>query len=86
MQVLGFIIDAKRNQFQKHIHNTLEDAKVIMESALSASSLHNVEEGVIPFWKEAYHSLIMIEKMVGQFPYLKLKKDLEVSSRLLGHT
>ncbi|CAN6915531.1 unnamed protein product [Brassica oleracea] len=76
-QVLGFIIDAKRNQFQKHIHNTLEDAKVIMESALSASSLHNVEEGVIPFWKEAYHSLIMIEKMVGQFPYLKLKKDLE---------
>ncbi|KAL0660116.1 hypothetical protein Bca4012_080701 [Brassica carinata] len=62
-QVLGFIIDAKRNQFQKHIHNTLEDAKVIMESALSASSLHNVEEGVIPFWKEAYHSLIMIEKM-----------------------
>ncbi|KAF2534002.1 hypothetical protein F2Q70_00033353 [Brassica cretica] len=76
-QVLGFIIDAKRNQFQKHIHNTLEDAKVIMESALSASSLHNVEEGVIPFWKEAYHSLIMIEKMVGQFPDLKLKKDLE---------
>ncbi|KAJ0262956.1 ARM repeat superfamily protein [Hirschfeldia incana] len=76
-QVLGFIIDSTKNTFRKHIHNTLEDAKVIMESAVSASSLHTVEEGAIPFWKEAYYSLVMIEKMVRQFPDLELKKDLE---------
>ncbi|XP_013750413.2 U3 small nucleolar RNA-associated protein 20-like isoform X1 [Brassica napus] len=76
-QVLGFIIDSMEKSFRKHIHNTLEDAKVIMKSAVSASSLHNAEEGVIPFWKEAYYSLVMIEKMVRQFPDLKLKEDLE---------
>ncbi|KAF8097526.1 hypothetical protein N665_0286s0035 [Sinapis alba] len=76
-QVLGFIIDSMEKTFRKHINSTLEDAKVIMDSAVSASSLHTVEEGVIPFWKEAYYSLVMIEKMVRQFPDLKLKKDSE---------
>ncbi|XP_056865645.1 U3 small nucleolar RNA-associated protein 20-like [Raphanus sativus] len=76
-QVLGFIIDSKKKSFGKHIKNTLEDAKVIMESALSASSMHTVEEGVIPFWKEAYYSLVMIEKMVREFPKLEIEKDLE---------
>ncbi|CAH8355708.1 unnamed protein product [Eruca vesicaria subsp. sativa] len=76
-QVLGFIIESMKSSFKKHIHSTLQDAKVILESAVSASSLHSVEEGVIPFWKEAYYSLIMIEKMVLQFPKLELKKDLE---------
>lgn len=81
MQVLGFIIDSMKKTFRKHIHSTLADAKVIMESAVSASSLDTVEEGVIPFWKEAYYSLVMIEKMVLQFPDLKLKNDLEVSTQ-----
>lgn len=79
--MLGFIIDSMEKTFRKHINSTLEDAKVIMDSAVSASSLHTVEEGVIPFWKEAYYSLVMIEKMVRQFPDLKLKKDSEVSTQ-----
>lgn len=38
---------------------------------MSAVNLQNtVEEGSIPFWKEAYYSLVMIEKMLKQFPDL----------------
>lgn len=81
MQVLGFIIDAMKKTFRKHIYSTLQDAKTILESAVSASSLQlqdTAEEASIPFWKEAYYSLVMIEKMLEQFPDLTFGKDLEV--------
>ncbi|CAN8326706.1 unnamed protein product [Cochlearia groenlandica] len=79
-QVLGFIIDAMKKTFQKHIYSTLQDAKTILESAISACSpqLQDTAEGdSIPFWKEAYYSLVMIEKMLKQFPDLRFGKDLE---------
>lgn len=85
MQVLGFIIDAMKKTFRKHINNTLQDAKTIMESAVHASSLQlqdTVEEGGVPFWKEAYYSLVMIEKMLKQFPDLNFGKDFEVYTHL----
>uniref|UniRef100_A0A1J3E191 U3 small nucleolar RNA-associated protein 20 n=1 Tax=Noccaea caerulescens TaxID=107243 RepID=A0A1J3E191_NOCCA len=79
-QVLGFIIDAMKKTFRKHINNTLQDAKTIMESAVHACSLQlqdAVEEAGVPFWKEAYYSLVMIEKMLKQFPDLNFGKDFE---------
>jgi U3 small nucleolar RNA-associated protein 20 len=79
-QVLGFFISAMKKTFRKHIYNTVEDARTILESAISASSLQlqdTVEEASLPFWKEAYYSLVMIEKMLEQFPDLRFGKDLE---------
>ncbi|CAH2077407.1 unnamed protein product [Thlaspi arvense] len=80
-QVLGFIIDAmKEKTFRKHIYSTLQDTKTILESAVNASSLQlqvTVEEASIPFWKEAFYSLVMIEKMLEKFPDLCFGKDLE---------
>jgi len=83
VQVLGFFISAMKKTFRKHIYNTVEDARTILESAISASSLQlqdTVEEASLPFWKEAYYSLVMIEKMLEQFPDLRFGKDLEVCS------
>ncbi|XP_020872517.1 U3 small nucleolar RNA-associated protein 20 isoform X2 [Arabidopsis lyrata subsp. lyrata] len=79
-QVLGFFIGAMKKTFRKHIYNTVQDAKTILESAICASSLQlqdTVEEASLPFWKEAYYSLVMIEKMLEQFPDLRFGKDLE---------
>ncbi|ESQ54097.1 hypothetical protein EUTSA_v10024182mg [Eutrema salsugineum] len=79
-QVLGFIIDAMKKTFRKHIDITLQGAKTILESAVSASCMQlqdTVEEASIPFWKEPYYSLVMIEKLLKQFPDLKFGKDLE---------
>ncbi|XP_010445040.1 PREDICTED: U3 small nucleolar RNA-associated protein 20-like [Camelina sativa] len=79
-QVLGFFIDTMKKTFRKHIYNILQDAKTILESAVSASSVQlqdTVEEGSLPYWKEAYYSLVMIEKMLEQFPDLSFGKDLE---------
>lgn len=85
MQVLGFFIGAMKKTFRKHIYNTVQDAKTILESAICASSLQlqdTLEEASLPFWKEAYYSLVMIEKMLEQFPDLRFGKDLEVCTQL----
>lgn len=77
MQVLGLFIEARKEAFPKHIRNILlQEAKTILESSLRLQN--TIEEGSIPLWKEAYYSLIMLEKMLKQFPDLCFEKDLEV--------
>ncbi|MCI16336.1 small subunit processome component 20-like protein, partial [Trifolium medium] len=34
-------------------------------------------ESIVPLWKEAYYSLVMLEKMIHQFDDLCFAKDLE---------
>ncbi|KAG7592924.1 Armadillo-type fold [Arabidopsis thaliana x Arabidopsis arenosa] len=74
-QVLGLFIEAMKEIFRKHICNVLHEAKIILESTVQLQD--TVEEGSIPFWKEAYHSLVMIEKMLQQFPDSTFGKDFE---------
>ncbi|CAE5958438.1 unnamed protein product [Arabidopsis arenosa] len=84
-QVLGLFIEAMKASglsikpikeiFRKHICNVLHEAKIILESTVQLQD--TVEEGSIPFWKEAYRSLVMIEKMLQQFPDLTFGKDFE---------
>ncbi|XP_020868571.1 small subunit processome component 20 homolog [Arabidopsis lyrata subsp. lyrata] len=74
-QVLGLFIEAMQEIFRKHICNVLQEAKMILESTVLLQD--TVEEGSIPFWKESYHSLVMIEKMLQQFPDLTFGKDFE---------
>lgn len=77
VQVLGLLIKAIEKAFPKHICNILLlEAKTILESAVQLQD--TVERGGISFWKEAYYSLFMIEKMLKQFPDLTFRKDLEV--------
>lgn len=84
MQVLGFFIEARKEKFPRHICNNilLQEAKTILEYAVQLQ-----KKGCIPLWKKVYYSLVMIEKMLQQFPDLTFGKDLEVmlSAITVGH-
>ncbi|ESQ34339.1 hypothetical protein EUTSA_v10009353mg [Eutrema salsugineum] len=75
-QVLGLFIEVKKGAFSKHIRSKLlQDAKTILDSAVQLQN--TVEEGSSPFWEEPYYSLVMIEKMLKQFPHLCFEKHVE---------
>ncbi|XP_010532760.1 PREDICTED: small subunit processome component 20 homolog isoform X2 [Tarenaya hassleriana] len=77
-QVLGFFIEVKKKSFQEHINTVLQKAETILKSAVSSASQQTqdtVDVSSIPFWKEAYYSLVMIEKMLHQFPGLCFGDD-----------
>uniref|UniRef100_A0A1J3F7J7 U3 small nucleolar RNA-associated protein 20 n=2 Tax=Noccaea caerulescens TaxID=107243 RepID=A0A1J3F7J7_NOCCA len=75
-QVLGLFIEVKKDPFPKHIRSkVLQEAKTILESAVKLQN--TVEEGSIPYWKEAYYTLVMIEKMLKQSPGICFHKNLE---------
>lgn len=58
VQVLGLFIEVKKS-FPEIV---LQEAKTILEAAVKLQN--TVEEGSIPLWKDAYYSLVMIEKML----------------------
>lgn len=55
----------------RHIFQSANDAVKNKELNIS-------DEARIPFWKEAYYSLVMLEKILNQFPEMCLGRDLEV--------
>nr|KYP57020.1 U3 small nucleolar RNA-associated protein 20 [Cajanus cajan] len=73
--------------FHKHINcilpvtnSILSVTNCILHSAIDAVT--NKQEGfsaesIIPLWKEAYYSLVMLEKMINQFCDFCFTKDLE---------
>ena len=53
----------------------------ILQSAvnhIAISQLNVSNEAVVPLWKEAYYSLVLLEKILNQFQKLGFEKDLEV--------
>ena len=81
VQVLGLVIEVMKKSFQRHISSILPVTKSILHSAIDAftnSQMDLPDEATIPFWKEAYYSLVMLEKMLHQFRDLSLERDLEV--------
>ncbi|KAG1347740.1 hypothetical protein COCNU_06G015690 [Cocos nucifera] len=79
-QVLGLLVEVLRKDFHRHINSILQVAEGIFESSMHA--VNNTEfdftnDPAIPFWKEAYYSLVMLEKMLLQFPELYFDKNLE---------
>ncbi|KAF8392350.1 hypothetical protein HHK36_022692 [Tetracentron sinense] len=79
-QVLGLLVEVLKKGFQRHINNILPVAKNILKSALDVvkdMQLDVSNEAAIPFWKEAYYSLVMLEKTLHQFPELYFERDLE---------
>lgn len=79
-QVLGFVVEVMRRGFQKHISNILPVMRKIMQSAvavLNDTQLNIFDQETIPFWKEAYYSLVLLEKILTQFPDLLVARDVE---------
>lgn len=67
--------------FQRHIGRVLPKAKTIFMSAIkdvTDRSLDYSDESAIPFWKEAYYSLIMLQKILDECDDLCFERDLEV--------
>lgn len=59
----------------------------ILQSAIHAVTNRQESfesESTIPLWKEAYYSLVMLEKMIHQFHDLCFSKDLEVNFVVLS--
>ncbi|XVF29034.1 hypothetical protein REPUB_Repub15cG0084600 [Reevesia pubescens] len=79
-QVLGLVIEVMKKNFQRHISSILPVTKSILRSTIDAfinNQMDLTDEATIPFWKEAYYSLVMLEKMLHQFHDLSLERDLE---------
>uniref|UniRef100_A0A0D3CD05 Uncharacterized protein n=1 Tax=Brassica oleracea var. oleracea TaxID=109376 RepID=A0A0D3CD05_BRAOL len=82
-KVLGLFIEAEKKFPEKKCSILLKEAKTILESAVKLQN--TVDEGSIPLWKEAYYSLVMIEKMLKQFPHLCFHEDSQEDFKLLLH-
>lgn len=81
MQVLGLLIEVMKTSFQAHIEDVKPRVIHILKCALTADGDGKPEVGeedMLAFWKEAYYSLLMLEKLMLQFPEISLHKDIEV--------
>lgn len=80
IQVLGLLVEVEvmKKRFQKHINNVLQVTKRILQSAIDAVTHDSPHETAIPFWKEAFYSLVMLEKILNRFHDLCFDRDLEV--------
>jgi len=82
IQVLGLLVEVLKKGFQKHITCILQVARNIFTSSINATTsikgLDFSNEPAIPFWKEAYYSLVMLEAMLVHFPHLHFDTNLEV--------
>jgi U3 small nucleolar RNA-associated protein 20 len=85
MQVLGLLIEVMKKSFQAHIEDVRPRAVHILKCAITANGDGKPvagEEDMLAFWQEAYYSLIMLEKLLLQFPEVSFHKDIEVWLKL----
>ncbi|XP_021894298.1 U3 small nucleolar RNA-associated protein 20 [Carica papaya] len=79
-QVLGLLIEVMRGNFQRHVDPILVVVGWILHSAVDVG-LHQEQdcsdEVTLPFWNDAYYSLVMLEKLLYQFRDLCFKRELE---------
>ncbi|XP_047962279.1 small subunit processome component 20 homolog [Salvia hispanica] len=79
-QVLGLLVEVIGKNFQVHLNKVLPTMRNILQSAhvaLASTQQDLSDVLVIPFWKEAYYSLVMLQKILTQFHNLFLDKELE---------
>ncbi|KAG2589626.1 small subunit processome component 20 homolog [Panicum virgatum] len=79
-QVIGLLIDDHTLRMGKHLKSILSVAKTIMESSAIASGILQSgisDECVLPLWKEAYHSVAMMERLLLRFPELYFEQNME---------
>jgi U3 small nucleolar RNA-associated protein 20 len=81
LQVIGLLAGNRSLGIGKHLESILAVAKQITEYSVTASrgvQLYLTGETSLPFWKEAYHSIAMMERLLLQFPELYFKQNTEV--------
>lgn len=77
-QVMGLLVEVMKEGFQEHIPSVLPVVSTISKSAVKAISVvrEDSSDDAIPFWKEAYYSLIMLEKILHHFRHLFFEAEL----------
>lgn len=65
-----------KKDFQGHINTILPKTEKILQSAVNVVSDKQLDLG--DEWKEAYYSLVLLEKILCQFADIILERDLEV--------
>ncbi|KAJ0034275.1 hypothetical protein Pint_25497 [Pistacia integerrima] len=78
--VLGLLVEVMKRNFQRHISAVLPVTRSILQSTINIvrdGQLDLSDEVTIPFWKEAYYSLVLLEKILCQFPDFIFDRDLE---------
>lgn len=85
-QVLGFSIEVMKAKFKNYVEEVVGATINILMKCTSESE---EKEDDLPYWQEAYASLIMTEKLLQQFPqfcfHLKLQDFWELVCTLLLH-
>ncbi|KAI6693975.1 hypothetical protein NL676_021685, partial [Syzygium grande] len=79
-QVLGLLVEVMKKGFHKHISSVLPVARSVLQSAVSSvasDQLDLPDEAAIPFWRDAYYSLVMLEKILHQFQHLTFEAEFE---------
>ncbi|KMT14841.1 hypothetical protein BVRB_3g065640 isoform B [Beta vulgaris subsp. vulgaris] len=79
-QVLGFVVEVMKRGFLKHINDVLPRMKMIVQSTndvLNVDQLNLPDHETIPFWKDAYYSFVLLEKILTQIPDLFFARDIE---------
>ncbi|KAL0366725.1 UNVERIFIED_CONTAM: Small subunit processome component 20 [Sesamum radiatum] len=79
-QVLGLLVEVMRKSFEKHLSRVLPVLRNILQSALSSLTSiqqNSSHEAVASFWKEAYYSLVLLEKLLCQFHNLFFDREFE---------
>ncbi|KAK6117548.1 hypothetical protein DH2020_048703 [Rehmannia glutinosa] len=79
IEVLGLLVEVMGKSFEKHLDRVLPVMRSVFRSAVSAltSSQRYLSNEAVPFWKEAYYSLVMLEKILNRFRNLFFDRDLE---------
>lgn len=75
------LVEVMKKDFQKHTDSVFPVMRSILDSTVNVVSERELDlsdEVTIPFWKEAYYSLVLLEKILCQFPNFVLETDLEV--------
>lgn len=79
-QVLGLLVEVMKQGFQKYLSNVVPVIGRILHSGVNNlvnSQLDLSSEATVPLWKEAYYSLVLLEKILSQFQKFCFEKDLE---------
>ncbi|CAN1813709.1 U3 small nucleolar RNA-associated protein 20 [Linum perenne] len=79
-QVLGLLVEVAPKAFRKHVDTILPIIeKILLSSSKVITSLQTPDpsDDSIPFWKEAYYSLILLEKILNHFAELGFERKLE---------
>ncbi|KAJ6298901.1 hypothetical protein OIU76_019961 [Salix suchowensis] len=72
-------IEVMKKSLEKYIYSALPVSKKILQSAVKVVREPQLDhsDAAIPFWKEAYYSLVMLEKILNCFHDLCFETDLE---------